>query len=293
MSTGFPDADARDDFSRLQRERARARLKARLRRLPPDADRILVFDEVTRALGRVGQRPLGRQVVPVGTIVGTVDRESSFDRQFRPTNTRTRQRWERIDAAARRGEAMPPVDLYRVGALHFVRDGHHRVSVARALGLDGVEADVIEVLTAEPGLAGTRASDLPGLDHRRVLRERVPLAGEAWARIQLSDPWDYALLAEGVEAWAYRRSVSEGELLDRRRAAELWFREEYVPVVAMLRDADLIGHHTETEAYLRLAAERYRLLRTHAWTEDVIERLSHLRHGPLRHGPLRHGPRRG
>ena len=279
MSTGFPDADARDDFSRLQRERLVARLRARLRRHPHDADRILDFDEVTRVLGRVGQRPLGVQVVPVDSIVGTVDRETGFDREFRPTSARTRQRWERMNAAMRRGDPMPPVDLYRVGELHFVRDGHHRVSVARALGLDGIEANVTEVLTTEPGMAGTRTSDLPGLDHRRIFRERVPLPAAARARIDLTDPNDYALLAEGVEAWGFRRSQGEGELLDRARAAELWFREEYVPVVTMLRDADLVGHHTETEAYLRLAAERYRLLRTHAWTEDVIERLRSVRHG--------------
>ncbi|MFP5318996.1 MAG: chromosome partitioning protein ParB [Acidimicrobiia bacterium] len=279
MSTGFPDADARDDFSRLQRQRALAWLRDRLRRSPHDADQILLFDEVTRVLGRVGQRSLGVQVVPLDTIVGTVDRERGFDRQFRPTTVHHRQRWERLDAAMRRGESMPPVELYRVGELHFVRDGHHRVSVAKALGLDTVEANVTEVLTAEPALSGTRASDLPVLDHRRALRERVPLSADTWARIQLSDPWDYALLAEGVEAWGFRRSLGQGELLDRKRVAELWFREEYVPVVGMLRDADLIGHHTETEAYLRLAAERYRLLRTHAWTEDVIERLRSLRHG--------------
>ena len=46
-----------------------------------------------------------------------------------------RERWERIAAAQRRGESMPPIDVYRVGDLHFVRDGHHRVSVARAQGL--------------------------------------------------------------------------------------------------------------------------------------------------------------
>ena len=279
MSTGFPDADARDDFSRLQRERALARVRSWLRRSPPGADHILVFDEVTRVLGRTGQRALGVQVVPLDTIVGTVDRDRGFDRDFRPTAAHNRQRWERLDSAMRRGESMPPVDLYRVGELHFVRDGHHRVSVAKAMGLDSIEANVTEVLTAEPGLAGTLATDLPILDHRRALRERVPLPADAWARIQLRDPWDYALLAEGVEAWGFRRSQVEGHLLDRKRVAELWFAEEYVPVVAMLQDADLVGQHTETEAYLRLAAERYRLLRTHAWTEDVIERLRSLRHG--------------
>jgi hypothetical protein len=195
-------------------------------------------------------------------------------------SNRQRQRWERIAAAMRRGQALPPVELYRVGELHFVRDGHHRVSVSRALGRDAIDADVTEILTAEPAPAGTRLSDLPRIDHRRLFRERVPLDAEQLARVELSDPSDYAVMAEGVEAWGYRRSEREGQLLDRQDLATLWFSEEFAPVVQLLRDADLVRDQSEAEAYLRWSAERYRLLRTHAWNADVIERLRHLRGDP-------------
>ena len=95
---------------------------------------ILPFEEVVAALGRRGERRLGQQTIQLDSIVGTVDRGREFDRRFRPTSGRVRTRWERIAAAQRRGEAMPPIDVYRIGELHFVKDGHHRVSVARALG---------------------------------------------------------------------------------------------------------------------------------------------------------------
>lgn len=224
-------------------------------------------------MGRAGQRHVGRQLIPVESIIGTVDREQDYDRRFRPMSDRNRERWETIAAAMRRGEALPPIDVYRIGELHFVRDGHHRVSVARALGLTTIEANVTEILTIEPAPPVTRLKDLPLLDLRRIFRERVPLPPEAMGRIQLSDPWDYAVLAEGVEAWAFRRSRTAGELLDPLRAARLWFDEEFVPVVDLLRQAGLIGRRTEAEAYLRLSAERYRLLRTHAWSPEIIERL--------------------
>lgn len=71
---------------------------------------------------------------------------------------------------------------------------------------------------------------------------------------------------------------AENQLLDRPTVARRWLAEEYVPVVAMLEEAGLIHHdHQETEAYLRLAADRYRLLRTHAWDASVIEALRHNR----------------
>jgi hypothetical protein len=152
------------------------------------------------------------------------------------------------------------------------------VSVARALGRDSIDAYVTEVITEEPAAVGTVMADLPVKDHRRVFRERVPLSPDAIARIELTEPWDYSVLAEGIEAWGFRLSQEHHELLDRETVARLWFEQEYVPVVEMLREGGLIGDQTETEAYLRLSAERYRLLRTHVWTEEVIDRLRRRHH---------------
>jgi hypothetical protein len=53
----------------------------------------------------------------------------------------------------------------------------------------------------------------------------------------------------------------------------MWFHDEYKPVVEMLREADLVRQGTETEAYMRVAALRYLILRTHEWDDGVIERL--------------------
>jgi hypothetical protein len=101
----------------------------------------------------------------------------------------------------------------------------------------------------------------------------VPLPWECRAEIALSDPWRYAELAEGVEAWGFRMTQGRGEMMPRDEVAHLWLEDEYRPVVAMLRDHDLIGDGTETDSYLRVAGERYRLMRTHEWNDEVIERI--------------------
>jgi hypothetical protein len=270
---GSPRADAQSDFARARRRRSLALLSARLRGEPDDVAVILPFEEVVEALGRAGERSLGLQMIDVDSIVGTVDRTREFDRDFRPTTPRMRERWERIAEAQRRGESMPPIDVYRVGDLHFVRDGHHRVSVARAQGLRTIEAYVTEVITRIPPPGGLRIGDLALKSHERLFSERVPLAPEASKRIQLSDEWRYAALAEGVEAWGFRYMQGRGEFMTRERVAEAWFQEEYVPVVELLREAGLIGRGTEAEAYMRVSALRYLLLRTHAWDDEVVERL--------------------
>jgi hypothetical protein len=271
--TGFPAADAQTDFLRARRERSLSRLAGRMRRDPGDVNVILPFEEVVAALGRTGERSLGLQVIPLDSVVGTVDRSADFDRRFRPTNGRVRGRWERIAQAMRRGDSMPPISVFRIGDLHFVRDGHHRVSVARALGRHDIDAYVTRVSTRVPLGTGMRVGDLPLKGHERLFRERVPLEPAAAARIHLSDAWAYGKLAEGVEAWGFRLMRDRGDLLDRAGIARLWFADEYEPVVAMLREAGMIGSGTETDAYMRVAEERYRLLRTHAWSEEIVQRL--------------------
>jgi hypothetical protein len=271
--TGFPGADAQDDFQRARRRQVMSALARRLSRDPGDVDVILPFDEVVGALGRVEERYIGLVEIPLDSILGTVDRERGFDRQFRPTTARVRARWERIANAARRGESLPPISVYRIGEVHFVRDGHHRVSVARALGRDVIEAYVVEVVTKVEAERSLRVGDLPLKSHERLFYERVPLPARARDRISLTNPWHYGALAEGVEAWAFRAMQDRAEFVDRRTAARLWFDEEYVPVVDMLRDAGMLGEGTETDAYMRVSGERYRVMRTHEWSEEIVTRL--------------------
>ena len=120
----------------------------------------------------------------------------------------------------RRGESFPPGRPGKVGELHFVRDGHHRVSVARALGRTDIDAYVTDVKTRVGADTAITVADLPMKSHERMFDERVPLPIAARGEIELNDPQDYDELAEAVEAWGFRVMQSQGEPLDRthRRA---------------------------------------------------------------------------
>jgi hypothetical protein len=272
--TGYHQADAQEDFLRMRRRAALSRLVQWLRREPDDVNMVLPFDEVIAALGRESERRLGLRMIRLDSIVGSVDRTRDFDRCFRPKSGRVRQRWERLAAAQRRGEAIPPIQAYRVGELHFVIDGHHRVSVAHALGLATIDAYVTEVRTRLSATGIRHRGDLILKKDRRLFLERVPLPREACDAISLTDPWEYTELGETVEAWGFRLMQHEGRLLNRADVARRWYAEEYLPVVRMIRDADLIGDRTETEAFLRISCDRYRLMRTHRWDDNVIATLA-------------------
>ncbi len=270
--SGSPRVDAESDFMRARRHQVLSALAARLRNDKDDVVQSMSFDDVVEALGRRAENYLGTKVIPLDAIVGSVDKVRDFDRRFRPTSGRSRQRWERLARASRTGEVIPPIEVYQVGDYYFVRDGHHRVSVARSLGLDVIEAKVTAIDTfLAPVDFGARA-DLERKYWRRLMLERVPFTGEARAAVAVDDPFDYGVIAETVEAWAARTMHAEGTYLDKATMASRWYAEEFRPVVDMIEDAGVRGEDERpAEAYLRVACERYRLIREHEWNTEVMD----------------------
>lgn len=133
LLTGSGQIDAERAFAREMRARRRAALRrGRSRRLP-------VYDETKR---RAGSLP-ARLEIPLDAIAGTVEpsRSALFDRAFRPSRP-TRRRWESVWLAEHRGAVLPPITVVRVRDGYAVRDGHHRVSVARARGALTIDASV-------------------------------------------------------------------------------------------------------------------------------------------------------
>ena len=132
---------ARADFERARRKAALNNLLAALAGAPRRR-RLAVLDTIPS--GGIAYR--GIRQVPVACIIGTLNREHDFDRDFQPTQSHTRQRWERLAAAAIQGETLPPVQLVQVGDDYYVKDGHHRVSVAHTQGIEFLDAEVVEYL---------------------------------------------------------------------------------------------------------------------------------------------------
>ncbi len=273
--SGSPRVDAESDFLRARRQQVLSGLAARVRGATDDVVQSMSFDEVVTALGRRGEHYAGTRVIPLDAIVGSVDKVKDFDRRFRPTSTRSRERWERLALASRKGEEIPPIEVYQVGDYYFVRDGHHRVSVARSLGVKLIEARVTVVDTLLTPV-GVGARDELELKHwRRLMLERVPFTGEARAAVAVDHPVQYGEIAENVEAWAARRMHAEGAYMDKETMARRWYEEEYCPVVELIEEAGVRGStERPTEAYLRIACERYTLIRDHEWSAEIMEQVT-------------------
>jgi hypothetical protein len=103
------------------------------------------FEEVAQRLRARQQLPRGIRSVPLHQIIGSVGRTRDFTRTFLPRPRVDVERWAKLDLMVNAQESLPPVDLYQIGEVYFVKDGHHRISVAHANGLCEIEADVIEL----------------------------------------------------------------------------------------------------------------------------------------------------
>jgi ParB-like nuclease domain len=142
-STGVPVIDAQEDFLRARR----AQVAARAARWVAGGRRCA---RVPRTLTDTAGVPRGAarmEVIPLKTIVGTLEPTIMFDAAFRPASELVRARWERIALAHRRGVSLPPIRVLRGEDGYYVIDGRHRVSVALALGWRDIDAWVTPVRT--------------------------------------------------------------------------------------------------------------------------------------------------
>jgi hypothetical protein len=144
VETGNLFVDAQTAFARQRRRSRRERAARRLLRRQGGC--LAGLEQVLGTAPPARRRTVGVRAIPLCSIVGTAEPAKAriFDHSFRPAST-SRGRWERLWIAARRGAPLPPISVYRIGDEHFVGDGHHRVSVARALGMAAIDAEVIEL----------------------------------------------------------------------------------------------------------------------------------------------------
>ncbi len=131
-----PKQDSLRDFDRARRKAFIQRILALVTRQSPD---LLSFEQVREQLHLRDRRFQGLQEVPLVHIVGSVGRYQDFTRTFLPRTDGLRQRWAAVEDRVKEG-GLPPVELYKVGDAYFVRDGNHRVSIARAQGASDTEA---------------------------------------------------------------------------------------------------------------------------------------------------------
>lgn len=256
-------------IEKYKRSQTQAQLDDLLSLVTGQSTDLLSYDEVAKRLRARQQVEAGIQMVPLKQIVGSVGRYRDFTRTFLPRAGANAERWARLDAAMNSLEGLPPVELFKIGEVYFVRDGNHRISVARANDVSHIEAYVTEVKTDIPVTASdferdqwllkVEAAEFEEATNLNLLRPDN--------NVCFTEPGRYALLLQHIEVHRYLRDLElerqqAHHCLTWEEAVVSWYENVYLPVVDAIRSFELLAQfpgRTEADLYLWVVLHRERL----------------------------------
>ncbi|MBK9123420.1 MAG: hypothetical protein IPM16_09920 [Chloroflexi bacterium] len=244
-----------DGIQKYQSARSRAFWQDIFGLLRGKSAELLSFDEIRAKLHLREESYRGLHDIPIDQIKGSVGRYRDFNSSFLPRHNVSQDRWSRVYAAASGQMGLPPIEVYRVGDVYFVRDGNHRVSVAKQLGAKTIQAHVTELSTPVPFHAGMSERDIDEAAAYSAFRNETGLASTRihHQSLRLSDATRYPDLLGLIEIHRnFLGHVREAPVSLDTAAAD-WYDNVYRPVVTVMRKYRIMDEYPDrTEADLFL-----------------------------------------
>lgn len=265
-------------INKFQGARAKAFWKEMFSHLRGKPAELLSFDDIKQRLRLREESYKGLQDVPLDQIIGSVGRYQEFTRDFLPKGSVSRDRWSRVYAATSSMTGLNPVELYKVGDAYFVRDGNHRISVARQLGAKSIEAHVTELPTAVELHAGMSAKDIDDATAYAAFLEETNLGHTRRHHVpmRLTERSRYAdLLGHIYMHKAFLEHLAQREI-PLSEAAIHWYDTVYRPAITLIRKYNVqqqLGARTEADLYLWLV-DHLRELREQYGDETPSRKIS-------------------
>ena len=244
-----------DDFSKAK---TRARIQSLFNTLTWKNTDLLSFYEVTSIIKPKSETYKGMQSIPVSKIIGSEGRYHDFSSAFLPKREMLRQRWENIDRAVLTDVILPPISVFSIGGWYFVRDGNHRVSVAKAQGVEFIDAEVVELDSQIPLEEGMT---MKALKKRVVTYERNQFIQQykpsylPMGEIVFTSTGAYPEMVNHILVHKYFINQNQKEEIPFEQAAVSWYRNVYSPIVKVIREEHLLFQfpgYTEGDMYLWL-----------------------------------------
>jgi hypothetical protein len=231
-------AEAAMDFKRARR---RADLREVLSALGARPAPLLSYDDVRRRLHAVESPARYLEDVPLDAIVGSVGRTVDFTREFLPRTDSDKARWVGVKVAMTGLTGTPPVDLYRIGEAYFVRDGNHRVSVARQLGARFIQAYVTPVHARVPLSADVSPDDLIiAEEHARFLESTELDELRPGADLRVTTAGAFERLLDHISVHRYYMGIDEDREVAYPEAVAHWYDTVYLPVREAIRSGGVL-----------------------------------------------------
>jgi len=271
--------EAREQFDTARRRafwRAVARVPGRYQTLRlPDLNRVLSAARFETQASR------GVQEIRLDKVVGTVSvaKQIDFDSAFLPLARRQRERWARLYAFMSAGyEDVPPIEVFQLEDNYYVIDGHHRVSIARELGRDRIEAKVTEIKTRAPiGLDLSRSGLQHVADYALFLERTGIDRVRPQARVALVGFSRYDELHAHIVGHKYFVSLEQQRDVPFDVAAASWYDNVFVPVNHLVRKHGIVARmrrkSSAVDAYVAVTKSWLERGDPHSAVHSLLERL--------------------
>lgn len=249
----FEYQHALEDF---QRARAKARFQDLWAFITGESNELLPYDEISSKMRISGFSSKGVQEIPVDAIVGSVNRYQDFNKNFLPLSDTSMERWAAVKSAMLEPNSpgLPPIKVYKIGDAYFVLDGNHRVSIAREMDFEKIEAYVTEIKTRVPLSAEDSPEDIIlKIEYSNFLAETSFDEIIPGVELKLTFPGQYETLKEHILVHRYYMGLEQSREIPWDVAVRHWYENVYLPVVEIVREQDIFVEFpnlTETDLYI-------------------------------------------
>ncbi len=230
--------------------------------LNPEEASLISFNDMKKMLKPSNEVYKGMQTVPVRLIVGSEGRYNDFDNHFFPKSNFLKSRWAHVDMAHYQDITLPPVSLYELGGLYFVRDGNHRVSVAKTKGIENIDAEVVSLQSEIKLKEGSTKEQMV----RQVVdyEKRVFYAETSFGDItdywclNFSTPGQYDVIYNHILCHKYYINSGKTEEVSMEDSILSWFNNVYLPVIKTIENQKILKSfkgRTLSDLYIFLIKE--------------------------------------
>lgn len=235
---------------------------------------LLSFYEVTKLIKPDSQSYKGMQAIRVKDIIGSENRYHDFSSAFYPKSYKLQSRWESVDAAYNSDIILPPISVYKVGTWYFVRDGNHRVSVAKSKGQEYIDAEVVELSSQIPLEEGMTLNELKKrvVEHERemFIKQYKPTF-LPMKEIVFTTPGSYPEMVNHILVHKYYANEKKEREMTFEEGAISWYKNVYRPIVDALDKEHLQSiypGYSEADIYMFLVRRWDEMKRINCYTTE-------------------------
>ncbi|MBL7006423.1 MAG: transcriptional regulator [Spirochaetia bacterium] len=236
------DFQANDNFMRALKK---AKLQTILSKLQMERTELLSFYDVKELVKPKKQTYLGMKAIRVDRIIGSEGRYRDFSKAFLPKKSMLKGRWESISKAHLAMVDLPAISVYKIGDAYFVRDGNHRVSVAKTLGVEFIDADIVELdaeIHLEPGMTDKQLRDKVIAYERKRVFETTSIQNIIdMSSIMFTTPGRYTEMLHHINVHKYYINMGKEKEISFEEAAKSWYKNVYYPIEKAVKDQKLLS----------------------------------------------------